>query len=240
MLAKDIMSEGILTVSVEATLHEAAERLVNAHVSAMPVVDGRNTVVGIVSEADLIRRIGDGQAQPESLLLRRLADDMAGAAAFVRSHSRRVGDVMTRNVVMADEDTTVGEIAAMMVRHNVKRVPITRRDQLVGMVSRIDLLQALISHGGGERPDTSPAQPLSDDELRTRVHDALSGQGWAASWPADVVASAGTVHLWGVVPDNNVRDAYRVAVEAIPGVQSVALHMHVVPATARGRLPRRR
>ncbi len=231
MLAKDVMSEGVLTVAAEATIHDAAEKLVNARVSALPVVDARGTVVGIISENDVIQRIEEGHASQSSGILRRMADGIASAATFVRTRSQRVGDVMTRKVVTADENATLGELAGLMVRHGIKRVPITRRDRLVGVVSRIDLLRALISHAA--EASSAPGLATDDDAIAQRVRAVLQGQSWSAAWPASIVTLAGAVHLWGVVPDETVRQAYRVAVESVAGVRTVVDHLHVVPAAGR-------
>ena len=231
MLAKDVMSEGVLTVAAEASILDAAEKLVNARVSALPVVDTRGTVVGIISENDIIQRIEEGQASPSPGILRRMADGIASAATFVRTRSQRVGDVMTRKVVTADENATLGELAGLMVRHGIKRVPITRRDRLAGVVSRIDLLRALISHAA-EPPATSGVA-TDDESIAQRVRTALHGQSWSAAWPASIVTLAGKVHLWGVVPDETVRQAYRLAVGGVAGVRGVVDHLHVVPTAGR-------
>ena len=237
MLARDVMSEGVLTIADTATVYEAAEMMVNARVSAVPVVDPIGNVIGIVSEADLIRRLESSQSQSQSGLMRRLHDDIAEASTFVRSNAMRVGDVMTKEVVTADENVVIGDVAGLMLRHRIKRVPITRRGRLVGVVSRINLLKAMISHGPPPAAAPPPTQgpPRTDDQLRSDIDKTLKSQSWSAAWPVDIVASAGAVHLWGVVPDASVREAYRVAVEKVPGVASVVLHMHVVPSSVRTR-----
>ena len=231
MRAKDVMSDGVVSVGVDATVFEVAELLVNSRVSALPVVDEHGFMVGIVSEADLIRRSEVGVHPDAPGLLRQFADDLAAADAFVKAHSRRVVEIMTRPVITANEDATLGELSETMQKHGVKRIPILRRRTVVGIVSRADLLQALISRG--PRPDANQAPSPSptgvpDDQLRGEVVAAVRGRSWSLAKRADVVISDGVAHLWGVVPSDMVRKAYRVAAENVPGVRSVENHMHIV------------
>jgi CBS-domain-containing membrane protein len=93
MIARDVMSDGVMSVSADATVFEAAKLLVNAQVSAMPVVDEQGIMIGIVSEADLLER--GASAGQTGGLLRQFADDVASAGTYVRANARRVTDVMT-------------------------------------------------------------------------------------------------------------------------------------------------
>ena len=154
-------------------------------------------------------------------------DDVGKATEYVQSHSRRVGDVMTRDVVTVGEDATLGEVAALMVKHDVKRLPVVASGKVVGIVSRADLLQGLMS----KEPDTALPRP-SDAELRTAVTAAVEKQPWSSRWPTNVVVSTGVVHLWGFAQSESVRKAYRVAAENVPGVKSVKNHMRALPGSA--------
>ncbi|SKA12471.1 BON domain-containing protein [Enhydrobacter aerosaccus] len=224
MRAKDVMTIGVVSVLADASVFDAAEILTSEHVSALPVIDDKGRVIGIVSEADLIRRAEIETAPHKSWLHRWLDDDVTKAADYVRSHSRRVRDVMTKNVVTVEEGATLGEIAELMAKHGIKRVPVVQDGVMVGIVSRANLLQALMSRepdGGGSRP--------SDAQLRRDVADAVSKHGWSSAWPTNIVVSNGVVHLWGFVQSDAVRNAYRVAAENVPGVKSVKNHMRTVP-----------
>ena len=222
MRAKDVMSNGISSLSDDATVQEAAELLVNTGVSAMPVLDKDGIMIGIVSEADLLRDAGPEAWQHE------LSDD----AAISSNHSRPVTEIMTRAVITADEDLPLDELAKLMVTHRVKRLPIVSGKSVVGVVSRVDLLKGMLSR----RPATGvfaakpePA-PLSATELlHTAVTAALSGHSWSVARRADVVVNGGVAHLWGVVPSTNILDAYRNAAAKVPGIKSVEVHMHVLP-----------
>lgn len=229
MRAKDVMSDGVMSITDDATVYEAAVLLVNSRVSAMPVVDQKGVMVGIVSEADLIQRAEIGADAETSGLLHQLADDVRSAEAFVQANSRRVTDVMSRNVMTVEENATVGEIAYLMAKHNIKRLPVVRNRSVVGMVSRVDLLQALISRAA-TRAEQQPADKVvrPDERLKSEVENAVRGQSWSLAHRADVVVSDGVVHLWGMVPSDMVRRAYLVAAEKVPGVRSVENHMHVI------------
>jgi CBS domain-containing protein len=225
MRASQVMSEDLISISDQATVFEAADLLVNMQVSAMPVVDNSGRMVGIVSEADLMNRPEIGTAPRKSWLLRLLADDSSSAAEFISSNSRRVRDVMTRKVVTIGEDATLSEVADTMLKNNVKRLPVVRGDQVVGIVSRANLLQALMAHD----PKAAPVHP-TDRELRRTVGKAFENKTWSSAWPTNVVVNAGVVHLWGFVTSDAQRDAYRVAAENVPGVKKVKNHMRRIPS----------
>jgi CBS domain-containing protein len=212
MQAKDVMSDGVMSVNARASLLEAARLLVNAGVSAMPVIDDQSTMVGILSEADLIRGIA-AQADPGKVI----ADAKA----------RQVAEIMTKDVVTAGEETSLSDLASLMLSRNIKRVPILRDGAIVGVVRRVDILQALVSVGAGMYVPKPASARTVDDELRTPVMAALQRQDWARVGRSDVVISHGVVHLWGVVASDALRTAYVDAVRKVPGVTSVENHMHV-------------
>ncbi len=226
MRAKQVMSEFVHVVPADASIFDAAELLVSCGVSAVPVVDGSGKMVGIVSEADLMSRAEIGTTPQKSWLARLFADDDSAAAEYVRSHSHRVADVMTRDVVTAGEETKLGELAALMDKHAIKRIPILRDGRIVGIVSRANLLQALLS-----REPAADAPLVSDEETRRAVVAALEKHGWSSVWPVNVVVNAGVVHLWGFVISDAARDACRVAAENVPGVMRVKNHLREVPAS---------
>lgn len=225
MRARQVMTRPVHTVAADASVYDAAQVLLNACVSAAPVVDADGKMLGIVSEADLMYRTEIGTMPGKSWLQRLLADDAVMARDYIRSHSHRVADVMTKNVVTAEEQTSLGDIAALMQRHRVKRVPILREGRIVGIVSRGNLLQGLLA-----REPSEPESSAGDDKLRSVVVAELAKHGWASSFqPTNVVAENGIVHLWGYVSSITVKDAHRIAAENVPGVRRVENHMNVLP-----------
>lgn len=226
MRAKDVMTKDVICLDSKSSIFDAAELLIGVGVSAVPVVDDKGRVVGIVSEADLMRRPEIGTAPRKSWLSRLVADDVSSARDFVEAHSRRVSEVMTTKVVTAEGQTKLGDLVELMETHGIKRIPIMREGELVGIVSRADLLQALLSR----EPDGSTVKK-SDKELREAVIAALDKRGWASRWPTNVFANDGVVHLWGFVKGEDVRQAYRVAAENVPGVRRVKSHLRAMPAS---------
>jgi CBS domain-containing protein len=220
------MTPDVLSISEEATVFDAAELLVGSGVSAMPVVDGAGRVVGILSEADLIRRAEIGTEPRRSWLARIFSDDVASATEYVALHSRRVRDVMSKPVITVQEDDTLGQVADLMAKHRVKRLPVVRDDIVVGIVSRANLLQALLSRDPG--PDVSHP---SDEQMRRDVERTVRQKPWTSPWPINIVVNAGVVHLWGFVSSEAAADAYRVAAENVPGVKKVKNHLRRMPAS---------
>jgi CBS domain-containing protein len=233
MRAKDVMSDGVMSVSADATVFEAASLLVNAEVSAMPVIDEDGAMIGIVREAELLDRgAADGSIHRNGLL-KQLADQITSAGAFVHANSQHVTDVMTKPVVCVEEDTPLCDVTQLMLDTGIKRVPVRRGATVVGIVSRVDLVRALISHQSGNQTSEAASFPMhADDQLRRDVESAVRGRTWSLARQADVVVQDGVAHLWGVVPSDLVRQAYRIAAENVPGVKAVQSHMHVVPPPA--------
>lgn len=226
MRARDIMSDKVVCIDHKESVFDAAEMLLGARISAAPVTDEWGAIVGIVSEADLIRRPEIDTVGNKSWLRRLLDSGAASARTFVLAQTRRVADVMTKDVVTAHEDTTLRELVDLMERHDVKRIPIVRGRIVVGIVSRADLLRALLSR----EPDRPPQQP-TDKALHRNVVKALENRPWTSRWPVNVHANEGVVHLWGFVEGKDVREAYRVAAENVPGVRRVKNHLRTMPAS---------
>ena len=119
-----------------------------------------------------------------------LTGDDALAAEYTKAHARTVADVMTREVITASPDTPLHEIAALLERHSIKRVPIVGDGQLLGIVSRANLLQALAS---SRKPlDIN----LSDTAIRDRILAHLNNQPWAHTLLLNVTVNGGVVDLW--------------------------------------------
>jgi CBS domain-containing protein len=215
MRAMDVMTPNVVTVSPETSVRDAAKLLLTG-ASAVRRCSMRRALVGIISEGDLLRRIEIGT---DSTRRKRWLDFFAtnaDADAYVKSHARRVEDVMTTEIVSVNEEDSLTHIAALMERRGVKRVLVLRDGKLVGIVSRANLLQALAS--SAEEPQ--PVSP-SDREIRERLVEELEGRPWAFAG-RNVVVREGVVHLWGTFNSADAR-AVRVAAEGIPGVRAVEI-----------------
>lgn len=226
MQAMKVMTRTVVTVPADATVWAAADILLGARVSAAPVVDTDGRMLGIVSEADLMNRPEIGTVPGRSWLQRLLTDESVVARDYLRSYSHRVVDVMTRKVVSVEERTDLREVAALMQKHGIKRVPVVRDGKVVGVVSRANLLQGLLA-----REPQKPEVAVEDETLRASVLAALAKEDWG-NGVSNVVVENGVVNIWGNVASPAVREAVRVAAETVPGVQRVVNKVVVLPREA--------
>ena len=226
MKARDVMVSPVISVKPSCTVKEVAKTLLERRISAVPVVDDSGKLAGIVSEGDLMHRAEIGTQRRHSWWLRVFTGDDALAAEYTKAHARTVADVMTRDVITASPDTPLHEIAALLERHSIKRVPIVRDGALLGIVSRANLLQALAS----SHKDLDVQ--LSDTAIRDRILALLNNQPWAHTLLLNVTVNGGVVDLWGITGSDAERKAIRVAAESAPGV--TAVNDHLVRQSAQG------
>jgi len=224
MKAEDVMVSTVITVGVNASIGEVAAILLNNHISAAPVVDEKGELVGIVSEGDLMRRPEIGTTKRHSWWLELISNKWASATEYIKSHSRKVADVMTRDLITAKPDTPLGDIAGLLERNQIKRVPIVERGKLVGIVSRANILQAL-SSATRKLPSLMTAD---DSELRRKVVSQMASEPWRPTM-LTVTVQDRTVDLWGVVHSVEQKKAAQLAAETTPGVRAVVNNIFVQP-----------
>ncbi len=217
MNAADVMISNVITVSPDASVQDVANILLTNRISAVPVVGRNGELVGIISEGDLIRRAETDTERHRSWWLELLIGKTPLAAEYVKSHARKVADVMTRDVITATPETSLRDIAALLEKNGIKRVPIVKKRKVIGIVSRANLVQALAT-----QRKAMEARPAIDDlTIREEVMARLDGQPWIGLPPVNVIVHDGTVDLWGIVESETVKQAVRVAVEVTPGVCAV-------------------
>lgn len=220
MKAKDIMSTRVVSVDSETPVAAIAELLIKFHISAVPVIDDDNKVVGIVSEGDLMRREELGtDTRHHSWWLGLLVERTDLAQEFVKSHGTKAGDVMSRDIITVDEEATIEEIAEILEKNQIKRVPVIRGKKLVGIVSRANIIQQLAC---GRKTEISV--PKDDKFIRDEIEKLLNTQPWASTRTTAATVNDGAVELWGFVSSAAERDASRIALEAVPGIKSVEDH----------------
>jgi len=223
MKAADVMVSNVITVGPNARVEDVAKILLDNRISAVPVVSEMDELVGIVSEGDLIHRAEAGTERRRSWWLEYFCSKQTLAAEYVKSHSHKAVDVMTRRVITARPDTPLGEIANLLEKNHIKRVPITQGGRLVGIVSRANLLQALASQATKEVPAASPR----DSEIRKKVIARLEAEPWRPSM-LNVTVRDGTVDLWGMVTSEQEKQAARVAAE-VAGVKAINNNLMIPP-----------
>jgi CBS domain-containing protein len=219
MRAHQIMTKPVITVSPDATIVEAANLMLQRHVSGLPVVDGDGQLVGIVSEGDFIRRSEIGTQRKRGRWLRFILGPGRSAADFVHEHGRKVSDVMTKDPLTITEDMALAEIVDLMEKNNVKRLPVVRDGKIVGIVSRANLLQA-VAGLAREVPDPT----ADDDHIRERIIKAMEKNDWCP-FGLGVIVKDGIVHLSGVITEEGSRQAAVVAAENVEGVKKVHDHL---------------
>jgi len=224
MKAEDVMVSTVITVGVNASIGEVAAILLNNHISAAPVVDEKGDLVGIVSEGDLMRRPEIGTTKRHSWWLELISNKWASATEYIKSHSRKVADVMTRDLITAKPDTPLGDIAGLLERNQIKRVPIVEGGKLVGIVSRANILQAL-SSATRKLPSLMTAD---DSELRKKVVSQMASEPWRPTM-LTVTVQDGTVDLWGLVHSVEQKKAAQFAAETTPCVRAVVNNIFVQP-----------
>jgi CBS domain-containing protein len=220
MKAADVMTQRVVTIDVDAPIANAMRLMIENRISGLPVVDATGRLAGIVTEGDFLRRTETGTEVRRPRWLQFLLSPGRLAEEYVRTHARKVGEVMTPDVATATEGTPVDEIVHLMERRRVKRVPVLRDDRLVGIVSRADLVRAL----AGVMTEAPPAT-VDDTALRDRVLAELEKQSWAPRVGVNVMVRNGVVDLWGAITDERERQALCVACENVIGVKTVRDHL---------------
>ena len=223
MKAQDVMVRNVLTVGPDTSVADAVAMLVKHDISALPVVNPDGSLIGILSEADLLEREELGAEHHYPWWIESLMPASKLAERFAKAHGKRVSEVMSTNVIFASEDTPVSEIAALLETHRIKRVPIINDGKIVGIVSRSNLMQALAS--------CKLVEPKSktDRSIRLELLDRLrQQQRWTDFGERNIIVQDGVVHLWGLISSDAERKALAALAEGIPGVVSVCDEM--IPA----------
>jgi CBS domain-containing protein len=223
MRARQIMTRQVITVGPETSIVEAADTMLQYHISGLPVVDTAGKLVGIVSEGDFIRRAEIDTQRKRGRWLALLMTKGQSAAEYVRERGRKVDEIMTPDPVSVAEDTPLEDIVRIIERHNVKHLPVVRGDQLVGIVTRSDLLQAVAALAR-DIPDPT----ADDDHIRGAIIAAVDGNNWSPS-RFNVHVRNGIVHLRGIITDERCRQASIVAAENVPGVRQVHDELYSYP-----------
>jgi len=219
MRAHQIMTKPVATVAPDAAIVDAANTMLDRHISGLPVVDASGKLVGIVSEGDFIRRTEIGTGRRRGRWLQFILGPGKSASDFVHEHGRRIAEVMTESPVTITEDTSLADIADLMERKNVKRLPVLRGDEVVGMITRANLLQAVASLAH-QVPDPT----ADDDHIRSRIVHAIEKTDWCPSG-LNVIVRDRIAHLSGVILDEEARQAAVVAAENVEGVAKVHDHL---------------
>jgi CBS-domain-containing membrane protein len=216
MKASDVMVRKVVTTHPQAPVSEVAKLLVDNDISALPVVDHAGHVVGVISEADLMRRQELGSEKTRPWWLEAITPGATLAKEFAHSRGKRVEELMSTKVISATEDAPLREIASLLEKHRIKRLPILKNGKLVGIVSRSNLVQALASG----KSDKVPAAE-NDRQIRADIVARLAEQDWTDFGDRNIIVVDGVAHVWGLVGSPNEREALIALAEDVPGVTGV-------------------
>jgi CBS domain-containing protein len=211
VIAADIMVREVVTIDPDESVARAAALMTANDVSALPVISADGRLVGIISEADLLRCKEIATATNRPSWVETITPAATVAAEFVKSHGKRVADLMSKDVISVGETASLNDIVALLERNRIKRVPVVRGDQRVGIVSRGNLIQALASA-------VVTAEVPSDESRSIREEILARPKDFAGP---NVIVKDGEVHLWGLVRSEDERKALLVLAESVPGVTKV-------------------
>jgi len=226
MKAREIMTPDVCTVAPDATVDAIAKLLVERGISAVPVVHPTAGVVGMVSEGDLLRRREIGTDKRRHGWRRWLTDPDTLARDYARSRAMKASDMMTAPVVSVDGNATTAEIADLLERYDVNRVPVIEQGKLIGIVSRADLVRALA------RSIPTGARRADDNTIRDSMLQRLDSQTWTGGATVSVSVADGVVTLNGLAASEEQLQALRVMAESIPGVAKVECQVRLNPPIA--------
>jgi CBS domain-containing protein len=202
MKVSDAMTRDLVTTTPETTLKDAAGELVRHRVSGLPVVDASGSVVGVLSETDVVAKEVDDR--PRDSALRRFLE---GPAVDDRFYARTVADAMTSPALTIEPDRPVAQAASIMLTEGINRLPVVdEQGELVGLLTRGDLVRVFA------RDDTTIGR-----ELVQMIRDDL----WMDPGELEIEVVNGRVTIAGDVENEADARVIRTLARRIPGVVEV-------------------
>ena len=174
MKASDVMTPAVISADPDATVLQAARYMLQHQISGLPVIDKTGKLVGILSEGDFLRRRETRTERKRSRWLEFLMGPGKIAAEYTHSHGNKVAEVMTTEVHTVSEDTTLEDIVELMERHRIKRVPVLHGNKVVGIVTRSNLMHAMVSLAR-----TEPKAAKDDSTIREKLLAEMQKEKWA-------------------------------------------------------------
>lgn len=223
MIAKDIMTPNVLTVEPDMSIAAVAQLLIERCIGGAPVVDSEGALIGMLSEGDLVHRIRGDHELPRTWWLDLLGNPDDEPRKYLKSHGTKVADVMSADVLTVPPTAHISEIAEILESKKIKRLPVVRDGKLVGIVSRANIIQALVARPPGDLPRPT----TTDQEIRAKLLAEIGDRAWFQDATVNLTVSDGVVRFWGSVASEDAREALRAAAESVPGVDAVETHLTV-------------
>jgi CBS domain-containing protein len=223
LTAADVMTSDVITVTPDTFVREIAKLMYTKHISGVPVIDRAKRVIGIVGEGDLLGHAEVAGERRRTWWFDAFVDSNALARDYIKTHGRIAADVMTPTVISVAPTASIAEIAKILQRHRIKRVLVIDVGNLVGIVTRSDLLRALAA------AEVAKPARIDDRAIRERLLAELETHRWAHLPAKNVVVQNGVIHLSGFVETPEERHALHIAAENVPGVERVEDHARLRP-----------
>ncbi len=236
MKAQDVMTKTVVTVRPDTSIRDVAALMVDKHISGIPVVGEDGKMVGIVSQSDLLHRAEVGTERKHKWWFRLLADSQDMAREYAKAHGLRASDVMSRYVISVRPDAELSDVADILDNNKIKRVPVVEGANLVGLITRGDLVRALSL---SQLARSTTVKKVDNAALHKTLQQRIRAQPWlgADQTHINLTVSDGTVEMWGYIESEDQHKALRVLVEETEGVEKVVDKMMVgVPSRAGQRL----
>jgi CBS-domain-containing membrane protein len=185
-------------------------------ISGIPVLTDDGKIVGILSESDLLHRAEMGTERKRKWWFRHFADPNTLAQDYAKAHGLKAHDVMSRYVVSVRDDAELRDVADILDRHRIKRVPVVREGRLVGIISRGDLVRAL-----SQVQIAKATKKIDNAALHKVLQDRIKSQSWINDSHISLTVNDGVVEVWGLVASIDQRNALRALIEETDGVTQV-------------------
>jgi CBS domain-containing protein len=216
MKAQEIMTRDVITVRSDTLVRDIAALMVEKHISGVPVLTDNGKLIGMVSQSDLLHRAEVGTERKHKWWFRVFADSSALAREYAKAHGLKAHDIMSRYVVSVRDDAELRDVADILDKRRIKRVPVVQEDRLVGIITRGDLVRALSQVQVSKAVNT-----IDNAALHKTLHDRIRCQSWISDNYISLTVNDGVVELSGFVETADQHSALRVLVEETEGVSRV-------------------
>ena len=229
MLAEQIMTSHVITVSPQTSISEIAELMTRHRISGLPVLGEDGNLVGIVSETDLLHRAETATEKQRKWWVALFLDPDMRARDFIKVHGRTAADVMSHFVISIPHDAPLATVANILEANNLKRAPVLKQGKLVGIITRGDLVKAFVD------ADAMRSAPHREPgALQKAINDRLAKQSWLNPTYINVIVTDEAVEIRGIVQSEDQHRALEILVAELAGSRRVESHVTVGP---RGRMP---
>jgi CBS-domain-containing membrane protein len=223
MIAYDVMTEDLITAASDTPVSELAKLLVKHRIGAVPIVASDGALVGIVSQTDLAHRGETDTQKRRKWWLEVFADPNAQAREYIKSHGLTARDVMTTVIISIVYDASLADVAEALDTHRVRQLPVMRNGNMVGIISRTDLVRAVAQSA------KKAVAGQTNGELQKALWNEIRGQTWLSSAYLNLTVKDGVVELYGAVQSPDQHRAVLVLIKGVAGVHDVIDHLSVMP-----------